>query len=162
MLNNSKNMFWQTLICSTFISAATLVVSCNAYAEDNQEEKVSEINQQLLMPSEAINEMTDINRTRRYYQTRENRGKSQVKEYDDISKTSVDDEIKLPPRTNKHAITIHVYRVDISDSEVFFKTARREVRRHTEGKAGIKGSKPAWNKGNVLAHRSAFGDSPNA
>lgn len=119
MLNNSKNMFWQTLICSTFISAATLVVSCNAYAEDNQEEKVSEINQQLLMPSEAVNEMTDINRTRRYYQTRENRGKSQVKEYDDISKTSVDDEIKLPPRTNKHAITIHVYRVDISDSEVF-------------------------------------------
>ena len=80
MLTNSKKMFWQALICSTFISTSTLIMSSNAYAETAQEEKSAEVNQQLLMPNEAVDDMTDINRARRYYQARESRNEAQTEE----------------------------------------------------------------------------------
>ena len=119
MLMNSKKLFWQTLICSTFISTSTLVMSSNVYAENTSEEKTSEINQQLLTPNEAVDDMTDINRARRYYQARESRENAQTEEAADTSADTAEEEIKLPPRTNKYAPSVHIYRVDISDSEVF-------------------------------------------
>lgn len=119
MLMNSKKLFWQTLICSTFISTSTLVMSSNVYAENTSEEKASEINRQLLTPNEAVDDMTDINRARRYYQARESREKAQTEEAADTSADTAEEEIKLPPRTNKYAPSVHIYRVDISDSEVF-------------------------------------------
>ena len=82
MLTNSKKMFWQALICSTFISTSALIMSNNAYAE---EEKASEVNQQLLMPNESVDDMTDINRARRYYQARESRNEAQAEEAADTS-----------------------------------------------------------------------------
>ena len=99
MLMKSKKMFWQTLLCSTFISTSTLIMSNNAYAE---EEKASEVNQQLLMPNESVDDMTDINRTRRYYQARESRNEAQTEEVADTSAEDItEEEIKLPPRTKK-------------------------------------------------------------
>ena len=119
MLMNSKKLFWQALICSTFISTSALVLSSNAYAEAAQEEKTTEVNQQLLAPNEAVDDMTDMNRTRRYYQARERRGNMQEEEVADTSSDTMEEEIKLPARTNKYAPSVHIYRVDISDSEVF-------------------------------------------
>lgn len=124
MLTNSKKMFWQALICSTFISTSTLIMSSNAYAETAQEEKASEVNQQLLTPNEAIDDMTDITRARRYYQARESRDNVQTEEVADTPAEITEDEIKLPPRTNKNAPSVHINRVDISDSEVF---SREEI-----------------------------------
>ena len=119
MLMNSKKLFWKTLVCSTFISTSALIMSNNAYAKAAQEEKASEVNQQLLTPNEAIDDMTDITRARRYYQARESRGNAQTEEEKEASVDTTEEEIKLPPRTNKYAPSVHIYRVDISDSEVF-------------------------------------------
>ncbi|MBQ9271844.1 MAG: ShlB/FhaC/HecB family hemolysin secretion/activation protein [Alphaproteobacteria bacterium] len=119
MLMNSKKLFWQALVCSTFISTSALIMSSNAYAETTSEEKVSNVNQQLLTPNETVDDMTDINRARRYYQTRESRSNAQTEETDDTSVDTTEDEIKLPARTNEYAPSVHIYRVDISDSEVF-------------------------------------------
>lgn len=119
MLMKSKKLFWKTLVCSTFISTSALIMSNNAYAKAAQEEKASEVNQQLLTPNEAIDDMTDITRARRYYQARESRGNAQTEEEKEASADTTEEEIKLPPRTNKYAPSVHIYRVDISDSEVF-------------------------------------------
>lgn len=119
MLMKSKKLFWKTLVCSTFISTSALIMSNNAYAKAAQEEKASEVNQQLLTPNEAIDDMTDITRARRYYQARESRGNAQTEEEKEALADTTEEEIKLPPRTNKYAPSVHIYRVDISDSEVF-------------------------------------------
>ena len=119
MLMKSKKLFWKTLVCSTFISTSALIMSNNAYAKAAQEEKAPEVNQQLLTPNEAIDDMTDITRARRYYQARESRGNAQTEEEKEASVDTTEEEIKLPPRTNKYAPSVHIYRVDISDSEVF-------------------------------------------
>ena len=119
MLMKSKKLFWKTLVCSTFISTSALIMSNNAYAKAAQEEKAPEVNQQLLTPNEAIDDMTDITRARRYYQARESRSNAEAEEVADTPKDVTEDEIKLPPRTNKYAPSVHIYRVDISDSEVF-------------------------------------------
>ena len=119
MLMNSKKLFWQTLICSTFISTGALIMSSNAYAKAAQEEKAPEVNQQLLTPNESVDDMTDINRARRYYQARESRNEAQTEETAGTSADTTEEEIKLPPRTKKYAPSVHIYRVDISDSEVF-------------------------------------------
>lgn len=121
MLMKSKKLFWKTLVCSTFISTSALIMSNNAYAKAAQEEKAAEVNQQLLTPNEAIDDMTDITRARRYYQARESRGNAQIEEEKEASADTTEDEIKLPPRTNKYAPSVHIYRVDISKSEVFSK-----------------------------------------
>ena len=119
MLMNSKKLFWKTLVCSTFISTSALIMSNNAYAEEAQEEKAAEVNQQLLTPNEAIDDMTDITRARRYYQARESRNEAQTEETAGTSADTTEEEIKLPLRTKKYAPSVHIYRVDISDSEVF-------------------------------------------
>ena len=120
MLMNSKKLFWKTLVCSTFISTSALIMSNNAYAEEAQEEKAAEVNQQLLMPNESVDDMTDINRARRYYQARESRNETQAEEAADTSaEDTTEEEIKLPPRTKKNAPSVHISHVDISDSEVF-------------------------------------------
>ncbi len=119
MLVNSKKLFWKTLMCGTFISTSAVIMSNNAYAETTQTESTAEVNQQLLTPNEAVDEMSDINRARRYYQARESRSSVQREEVADTTKDVTEDEIKLPPRTNKYAPNVHIYRVDISDSEVF-------------------------------------------
>ena len=119
MLVNSKKLFWKTFMYSTFISTSALMISNNAYAETVPEEKATEVNEQLLTPNESVDEMTDMNRARRYYQARESRSSIQTQEVADTSETTTEDEIKLPPRTNKYAPSVHIYRVDISDSEVF-------------------------------------------
>ena len=119
MLMKSKKLFWKTLICGTFISTGAVIMSNNAYAETTQTESTAEVNQQLLTPNEAVDEMSDINRARRYYQARESRGNAQTEEEKEASADTTEEEIKLPPRTNKYAPSVHIYRVDISDSEVF-------------------------------------------
>ena len=119
MLMNSKKIFWQTLICSSFISTSTLIMSSNVYAAATPEEKATEVNQQLLTPNESVDDMTDINRARRYYQTRESRSNAEAEETADTPIDTTEEEIKLPPRTKKNAPSVHIYRVDISDSEVF-------------------------------------------
>ncbi len=124
MLVNSKKLFWKTLMCGTFISTSAVIMSNNAYAETTQTESTAEVNQQLLTPNEAVDEMSDINRARRYYQARESRSNAQTEKTDDTSVDTTEDEIKLPTRTNKYAPSVHIYRVDISDSEVF---SRAEV-----------------------------------
>ena len=106
MLMKSKKLFWKTLVCSTFISTSALIMSNNAYAK-------------AATPNEAIDDMTDITRARRYYQARESRGNAQTEEEKEASVDTTEEEIKLPPRTNKYAPSVHIYRVDISDSEVF-------------------------------------------
>ncbi|MBO6280889.1 MAG: ShlB/FhaC/HecB family hemolysin secretion/activation protein, partial [Alphaproteobacteria bacterium] len=116
---NSKKIFWQTLICSSFISTSTLIMSSNVYAAATPEEKATEVNQQLLTPNESVDDMTDINRARRYYQTRESRSNAEAEETADTPIDTTEEEIKLPPRTKKNAPSVHIYRVDISDSEVF-------------------------------------------
>ena len=134
MMINSKKLFLQTLVCSTFISTSALVLSNNAYAETVSETRPAEINQQLLRPNEAVDDMTDINRTRQYYQARENTQKSQVEEDDTEIKNDTEDEIKLPTRTQKNAPSVHIYRVDISDSEVFSKSEINKFKSLAEGK----------------------------
>ena len=131
---NSKKLFLQALVCSTFISTSALVLSNNAYAETVSETRPAEINQQLLRPNEAVDDMTDINRTRQYYQARENTQKSQVEEDDTEIKNDTEDEIKLPMRTQKNAPSVHIYRVDISDSEVFSKSEINKFKSLAEGK----------------------------
>ena len=63
------------------------------------------------MPNEAVDDMTDINRTRRYYQARESRNEAQTEEVADTSAEDItEEEIKLPPRTNKNAPSVHIDR----------------------------------------------------
>ena len=131
---NSKKIFWQTLICSTFISTSTLMMSNSAYAEAVQKEKTTQVNQQLLTPNEAVDEMSDMNRARQYYQARESRNNAQEEEADETSADTTEDEIKLPPRTNKYAPNVHIYRVDISDSEVFSSAEMRKFKSLVEKK----------------------------
>ncbi|MBR3501359.1 MAG: ShlB/FhaC/HecB family hemolysin secretion/activation protein [Alphaproteobacteria bacterium] len=119
MLMNSKKMFWQALICGSFISTGVFLISSKAYAEANHEEKVAEVNQHLLTPNEAVDEMTDMNRIRRYYQSRESRSNVQTENAAETLTDTTEDEIKLPARINKYAPSVHIYRVDISDSEIF-------------------------------------------
>ena len=116
MLMNSKKIFWKTLVCSTFISTSALIMSNNAYAEEAQEEKAAEVNQQLLMPNEAVDDMTDINRTRRYYQARESRNEAQTAQVNDTwAEDRTEEENKLPLKKKKNAPSVHISRVYISD-----------------------------------------------
>ena len=100
MLMNSKKMFWQALICGSFISTGVFLISSKAYAEANHEEKVAEVNQHLLTPNEAVDEMTDMNRIRRYYQPRASRSNVQTENAAETLTDTTEDEIKLPARIN--------------------------------------------------------------
>ena len=118
---NLKKLFVRALFCGIFASADLLIASNNACAENDKKDETAEINRQLLSPNESVDMMTDMERTRRYYQARENLSREQTDESADISKTDTQGEIKLPPRTQKDALSVHIYRVEISDSEVFSK-----------------------------------------
>ena len=126
MLMKSNKMFFKMLICSTFISTNSLVLCAEAHAQTDAE---GDINPQLLAPNEAVNDMTDMERTRRYYDTRKSVAREQPDEDKQIEKAKTDDEIKLPPRKEKNAISVHIYRVEMPESEIFSKS---EIYKFTE------------------------------
>ena len=134
MLINSKKLFLQALICGTFISTGSLVMSNDACAQKDDENNAAQINQQLLAPNEAVDAMTDMERARRYYQARESIGSAQNEKEAEAAKTDDEAEIKLPPRKHKYALSAHIYRVDISQSEVFSASEIEKFKSLMEGK----------------------------
>ena len=125
MLTNSKKLFLQTLFCSTFISTTTFVINSDAYAETNKGNTAPEINEQLLAPNESVDAMSDMNKARSYYDSRKMSGVSKTDE--DVNTAIEDDsEIKLPQRREKNAPSVHIYRVDISKSEIFSLNEKRK------------------------------------
>lgn len=96
------------------------IFGCQALAKENKQEQSSQINQNLLMPNEAVNSMTDIGKARSVYNLRNMQNAQSVEEKLETKETSSDDEeIKLPPRTLKDDVVVHISRVQISKSEVF-------------------------------------------
>ena len=134
MLIKSNKLFIQALICSTILSTNMLVAGSDAYGQTDSKNEATQVNQQLLAPNESVNMFTDMEKARRYYQSRESRGNVQTKEDTDVSTDMTEDEIKLPPRANKYALSVHIYRVDISKSEVFSKSEIDKFKSLAEGK----------------------------
>ena len=94
-----------------------------ALAEENKQEQSSKINQNLLMPNESVNSMTDIGKARSVYNLRNIQHDQSVEEKIEAKENPSDnEEIKLPPRTQKDDIFVHISQVEISKSEVFSET----------------------------------------
>ena len=94
-----------------------------AFAEATQQNQPTQINQNLLMPNESVNSMTDIGKARSVYNLRNMKNMQSVEEkMETKEKTSNDEEIKLPPRTLKDDIIVHISHVKLSKSEVFSDT----------------------------------------
>ncbi|MBO7244479.1 MAG: ShlB/FhaC/HecB family hemolysin secretion/activation protein [Alphaproteobacteria bacterium] len=113
-VNTTKNI--------TIFSVLLLVnIFCGqALAKEDEQEQLAPINQNLLMPNEAVNSMTDIGKARSVYNLRNMQNAQSVEEKTEEKETSSDDEeIKLPPRTKKDDIFVHISQVEISRSEVF-------------------------------------------
>lgn len=90
------------------------------YAQNIKPNQSSEINQNLLTPNESVNSMTDIGKVRSVYNLRNAQTEKNVEEDMEAKETSSDDEeLKLPPRTQKDNVFVHISRVEISKSEVF-------------------------------------------
>ncbi len=101
----------------------TNMVYQQAFAEETEQNQPTQINQNLLMPNESVNSMTDIGKARNVYNLRNMQNVQSVEEkMETKEKTSNDEEIKLPPRTLKDDIVVHISRVQISKSEVFSDT----------------------------------------
>ena len=91
-----------------------------ALAKETKQEHSSLINQNLLMPNETVNSMTDIGKARSVYNLRNMQHTQSVEEKtEEKEKLFDDEEIKLPPRTKKDDIFVHISQVEISASEVF-------------------------------------------
>ena len=90
-----------------------------ALSKENTQEQSSQINQNLLIPNEAVNSMTDISKARSVYNLRSIKTQSVEEKLETKENTSDDEEIKLPPRTLVNDIVVHISRVEISASEVF-------------------------------------------
>lgn len=119
MLVNSKKLLWQVFVCGAVISASILAMSRDVYAQTDDKSEPTQVSQQLLTPNDSVNAMTDMERARRYYQMREGEGKAQSDESAETFQADIDGEIKLPPRTEENALSTHIDRVEISESEVF-------------------------------------------
>ena len=126
MLMKSNKLFLKALICSTFISTGVLFTNNTACAGTDDENNANQINERLIAPNEAVNDMTDMERTRRYYNSVQTGANKQADEDKVEEKSDIDDDIKLPPRTNKYAPSVHIYRVDISKSEIFSLDEKRK------------------------------------
>ena len=119
---NSKKLLLRTLICGTFITTNMLIASDNVFAATaDDKDKTSPVNQQLLAPNEAVNSMTDMERTRRYYDSRKGENINKIEDNQDVKEADTK-EIKLPPRTKKNALSVHIYRVEMDKSEIFSKS----------------------------------------
>lgn len=114
---SSKKLFLNTLICGTFITTNMMILSDNAFAATD-----TQTNQQLLAPNESVNSMTDMETARRYYDSRKGGQNELTDEEQNIQKDTDDEEIKLPPRTKKNALSVHIYRVEMNQSEIFSKS----------------------------------------
>ena len=89
-------------------------------AKENKQEQSPQINQNLLMPNEAVNSMTDIGKARSIYNLRNMQNAQSVEEKIETKETLSDgEEIKLPPRTQKDDVAVCISRVELSKSEVF-------------------------------------------
>ena len=119
MLVNFKKLLWQVVVCGTVISASMLALSSDVYAQTDDNADPTQVSQQLLTPNESVNAMTDMERTRRYYQMREGEGKAQSEDSAETPQAGIDREIKLPLRAEENAISTHIDHVEISESEVF-------------------------------------------
>ena len=121
---NSKKIIANTLFFSTFLSVGLCVANSKALAETDEE---NQINQQLLAPNESVDFMSDMEKARRYYQAISSRNTGNADETASVEKKEGQGEIKLPPRKRKNAPTVHIYRVEMPESEIFSKQEIEQI-----------------------------------
>ena len=98
-----------------------------------EESEIPDINKNILTPNESPGIMTDTEKTRRYYESFEGAHRTEVQKRNKDSEI-IEDDIVLPARVQQGARSVHITRVDLTDSSIFSADEIAKFKSLLEGK----------------------------
>ena len=98
-----------------------------------EQSEIPDINKNLVAPNESPGIMTDTEKTRRYYESFEGAHRTETQRQDK-SKQVIEDDIVLPARVQQGGISVHINKVEMTDSAIFSDSEISKIKSLLEGK----------------------------